>query len=197
MQATLFGGPTPSIRRPPYGVRRDLGRGAWLERLPGLVCGATSLFDSLRGETAWDARRREMYGRTVDVPRLLGKPHTSHPVLEQLVGTFEHRYGWTLDRISLALYRDGRDSVAWHGDRMGALRDDCVIAIVSLGSPRVFRVRPTGGGRSQGIALQSGDALVMGGTAQRTFEHAVHKVRAAGPRIAVMFRPSARPVHHT
>lgn len=50
-------------------------------------------------------------------------------------------------------------------------------------------MRPTGGGTSLGLQLGWGDLLVMGGSCQRTYQHAVPKVARADPRIAIMFRP--------
>jgi alkylated DNA repair dioxygenase AlkB len=91
----------------------------------------------------------------------------------------------------LCLYRDGRDSVAWHGDTIGrGRREDTMVAIVSLGAPRALLLRPLGGGPAQRYELGHGDLIVMGGSCQRTWEHAVPKTaRPVGPRISVQFRP--------
>jgi alkylated DNA repair dioxygenase AlkB len=99
-------------------------------------------------------------------------------------------YGTDLATVSANLYRDGRDSVAWHGDRVGRRRAEAVVAIVSLGSPRRFLLRPKGGGRSLRLTPGPGDLLVLGGTCQRTWQHSVPKCAAAGPRVSVMFRES-------
>src|ERR687891_1000781 len=80
------------------------------------------------------------------------------------------------------------DSVAWHGDRVARHRAETVVAILSLGSPRRFLLRPKGGGRSLRFEPAGGDLLVLGGTCQRTWEHTVPKRAQAGPRISVMFR---------
>jgi len=105
----------------------------------------------------------------------------------------------------LCYYRDGRDSVAWHGDRIGRGRlENTMVAIVSLGGHRRLSLRPKAGpagvpgggrpdGRSEqtGFTLGHGDLVVMGGTCQRTWEHAVLKTtKPVGPRISVQFRPS-------
>ena len=91
----------------------------------------------------------------------------------------------------LCLYRDGRDSVAWHGDTTGSgATQDTVVAIVSLGTPRALALRPRRGGPAIRYDLGHGDLLVMGGSCQRTWEHAIPKTtRATGPRISVQFRP--------
>jgi alkylated DNA repair dioxygenase AlkB len=91
----------------------------------------------------------------------------------------------------MCLYRDGRDSVAWHGDTLGrGARADTMVAIVSFGSPRALMLRPRGGGSSLRFPLGHGDLIVMGGSCQRTWEHAIPKTaRAVGPRVSVQFRP--------
>jgi alkylated DNA repair dioxygenase AlkB len=99
------------------------------------------------------------------------------------------RYGTSFERLGLALYRDGEDSVAWHGDRIARRMPEALVATVSLGAPRRFLVRPTGGGASHAWKLGWGDLLVMGGSAQRTHQHCIPKVAHAEPRITVMFRP--------
>jgi alkylated DNA repair dioxygenase AlkB len=135
-----------------------------------------------------------MYERVVDVPRLvaeLPEDGPGHPILERAAEVLSSHYGLPLPRISLADYRDGRDSVAWHGDRLGRLIDDTVVAILSLGEPRRFLLRPVAGGPSRAFELGWGDLLVMGGSCQRTWQHAVPKAAQAGPRMSVQFRPVA------
>jgi alkylated DNA repair dioxygenase AlkB len=91
----------------------------------------------------------------------------------------------------LCYYRDGRDSVAWHGDRIGRGRtEDTMVAIVSIGAARPLSLRPRGGGTTIRHALGHGDLIVMGGSCQRTWEHAVPKTaKPIGPRISIQFRP--------
>ncbi len=90
--------------------------------------------------------------------------------------------------MGINLYRDGADSVAWHRDRIPAEIVDPVVALVSLGEPRTFRLRPQGGGTSRAFKLGRGDLLVTGGQTQRRFEHSVPKVKASGPRMSIVFR---------
>ena len=91
----------------------------------------------------------------------------------------------------LCLYRDGHDSVAWHGDRIGRSRDqDTMVAILSVGAPRDLVLRPRGGGPSIRVPAGHGDLVVMGGSCQRTWDHCVPKTsKPVGPRISVQFRP--------
>jgi alkylated DNA repair dioxygenase AlkB len=93
--------------------------------------------------------------------------------------------------VSANLYRDGRDSVAWHGDRVARTIAEPLVAIVSLGHPRRFLLRPKEGGAAR-LALdpQHGDLVVMGGTSQRGWQHTIPKVASAGPRISVTLRHS-------
>ncbi len=181
-------------------VRRiPLAGGAWVDIRPGWMAGAAVLFRRLRQAVPWREDRRRMYERVVDVPRLLcfydeGQP-LPDPALERARRALDAHYGPALGEplvtAGLCLYRDGRDSVAWHGDRIGrGSTEDTVVAILSLGTPRALLLRPRGGGPALRHDLGHGDLLVMGGSCQRTWEHAVPKTaRPAGPRISVQFRP--------
>jgi alkylated DNA repair dioxygenase AlkB len=181
-------------------VRRTvLGRGAWLDVLPGWLSGADALFELLAGEVRWYGERRMMYDREVAVPRLLawyGEDATvPHPVLNDARTALNERYtpelGEPFRTLGLCYYRDGRDSVAWHGDRIGRGRtEDTMVAIVSIGAARPLLLRPRGGGTTIRHALGHGDLIVMGGSCQRTWEHAVPKTaKPVGPRISIQFRP--------
>jgi alkylated DNA repair dioxygenase AlkB len=182
--------------------RTVLDRGAWVDSRPGWIAGADALFERLLQVVPWRAERRHMYDRVVDVPRLLcfydeGEP-LADPVLDEARRMLDDHYGAELGEpfrtAGLCLYRDGRDSVAWHGDTIGrGSTEDTMVAIISLGEPRSLLLRPRGGG-TRGKTLRHelghGDLLVMGGSCQRTWEHAVPKTaRPVGPRISVQFRP--------
>jgi alkylated DNA repair dioxygenase AlkB len=192
-QGSLFGLGEPRLDPSLRSLRRlTLAAGAWVDHLPGWLEGHDALFQRLRRTTRWEHQRRRMYEQIVDVPRLvatLPDDGPGHPVLLQAADALSRRYGLALNRLSLAYYRDGRDSVAWHGDRLGRLVDNTVVAILSLGQPRRFLLRPVGGGASRAFDLGWGDLLVMGGTCQRTWQHAVPKMALAGPRMSVQFRP--------
>jgi alkylated DNA repair dioxygenase AlkB len=190
-QLGLFSATEPRFDETFAGIRRlDLAEGAWLEHAPGWVAGDGALFDVLERTVRWRSERRPMYDRVVDVPRLVAGPEDGeHPLLEEMRRALSARYGEDFVRVSFALYRDGSDSVAWHGDTVARDLPEALVATVSLGTPRRFLMRPAAGGRSIALPLGGGDLLVMGGTAQRTWRHSVPKVARAGPRIAVMFRP--------
>jgi alkylated DNA repair dioxygenase AlkB len=179
--------------------RTRLARGAWVDFRPGWLTGADALFERLLTAVPWRAERRVMYDRVVDVPRLLcfypeGQPLPDPALAEArdvLTAHYRPELGEPLCTAGLCLYRDGRDSVAWHGDTTGrGAAEDTIVAILSLGTPRPLLLRPRGGGRALRHEPGHGDLLVMGGSCQRTWEHAIPKTaRPTGPRISVQFRP--------
>ena len=178
------------------GIERvDLGAGAWAEYCPGWLAGDETAFEALARGCAWRAERRRMYQRIVDVPRLVAEAPCrgeTARLLRTAGGALATRYGERLPEIALNWYRDGRDSVAPHGDRVGRDREETVIATVSLGAPRRFTLHPIDrkAGAPRTFALGRGDLLVMGGTCQRTWRHAVPKAAYAAPRISVVYRPA-------
>ncbi|WP_139977613.1 alpha-ketoglutarate-dependent dioxygenase AlkB [Nocardioides litoris] len=199
-QSTLFEAPSPgSAVGALAGLeRRVLGQGAWLDVLPGWVPASDDVLETLVRDVPWRAERRQMYDRLVDVPRLL---HTymigeelPHPVLTEARDALSAHYadelGEPFRTAGCCYYRDGRDSVAWHGDTIGrGSTHDTMVAIVSFGDPRRLQLRPRSGGPSTSVEMGHGDLVVMGGSCQRTWEHAVPKVAHAGPRISVQYRP--------
>jgi alkylated DNA repair dioxygenase AlkB len=189
-QPSLLGGDAPQIDPSLSALtRHDLGSGAWYDALPGWVTGADALFGALVDGAPWAAHERPMYDRVVAEPRLTTRAWDDPPdPLPAMADALSAHYDCDLTTVSANLYRDGRDSVAWHGDRVGRRRAHTIVAIVSLGAARRFLLRPVGGGRSIRLAPGSGDLLVLGGTCQRTWQHSVPKCASAGPRISIMFR---------
>ena len=197
-QTSLFAAPPHRLRSFEGLERRLLAHGAWVDVLRCWVPDADEVFTTLVAQVPWRAERRQMYDRVVDVPRLV---HTymigeelPHPVLTEARDALSEHYlpelGEPFRTAGCCYYRDGRDSVAWHGDTIGrGSTHDTMVAIVSVGDPRRLHLRPRGGGESIAIEMGHGDLVVMGGSCQRTWEHAVPKVASAGPRISVQFRP--------
>jgi alkylated DNA repair dioxygenase AlkB len=182
-------------------IRHELSAGAWVDHLPGWVSGSDEVLEVLLGDIGWREDRRQMYEREVAVPRLLrwygGQETLPHPLLTEARAELNRHYGPELGErfvsAGMCLYRDGRDSVAWHGDRIGRGRSsDTMVAIVSFGSPRPLMLRPAGGGgESLRFPLGHGDLVVMGGSCQRTWEHCIPKTaKPVGPRVSVQFRPA-------
>lgn len=172
-------------------VRHELGAGAWVDLVPGWLNGADELFGRLLRDTPWGQREVRMYERTLPEPRLTHRwtlPEAPEPVLREAADLLSARYDVAFTQVGANLYRDGADSVAWHGDRVARERDTALVALISLGGVRPFRLRPHGGGASVGFLPGPGDLLVMGGTCQRTWQHGVPKARTAAARISVQFR---------
>ena len=181
-------------------VRRiELSDGAWVDHLPGWLQGSDQLLECLLADVPWRAERRQMYDRAVDVPRLLcwfaGDAGLPHPVLAAARAALNSYYcpelGEPFVTAGLCLYRDGADSVAWHGDRIGrGAHSDTMVAILSVGSARTLMLRPRSGGPALRFPSGLGDLIVMGGSCQRTWEHAIPKTaKPVGPRVSIQFRP--------
>jgi alkylated DNA repair dioxygenase AlkB len=203
VQASLFDtGAEPAPGALSGALRRiALSDGAWVDHLPAWMGRADLLVERLERAVPWRAERRTMYDRVVDVPRLVAFYGTGEalpePALEDarlaLATHYRGTPGADLATTGLCLYRDGGDSVAWHGDTVGrGATEDTLVAILSLGESRRLHLRRRGGGaRTVRFELGGGDLIVMGGTCQRTWEHGVPKtIRATGPRISVQFRPA-------
>jgi alkylated DNA repair dioxygenase AlkB len=179
--------------------RIDLDPTAWVDYAPGWVTGSDELFRQVLEGRDWGQRSRHMYDKKVIEPRLTapwnlrsGEP-LEPPVLEEIRLVLSERYGVEFDSVGFNLYRDGRDSVAWHGDRILKEIEEPIVILVSLGEPRKFLLRPKGGGASRSFMLGRGDLLVTGGKTQRTWDHAVPKVAKAGPRISLAYRHGMDP----
>jgi alkylated DNA repair dioxygenase AlkB len=174
--------------------RTQLDGDSWVDYCPSWLRGSDRVFEELLRTVDWSQRRRWMYDRQVDEPRL-----TSWQTIDELIAgrypwlddarvALSERYDVQLDSVGMNLYRAGSDSVAWHRDRIPPEIADPVVALVSIGEPRTFLLRPQGGGNSIAFRLGHGDLLVTGGQAQRRFEHSVPKAKGSGPRISLAFR---------
>lgn len=174
--------------------RIELGNEAWVDTMTGFVRGGDTLLDTLVATVPLKAERRPMYEKMVDVPRLSAHLPTDHlelsaPVIGDIAAQLSARYGKAFTRVGINLYRSGRDSVAWHADKIGRVMHQPIVGLVSLGAARPFLLRPFGGGQSRRFVLGSGDLLVMGGTCQHRFEHAVPKLTLpTAPRLSITFR---------
>ena len=195
VQASLLAAGPVGVR-PTVGFERiDLGRGAWVDVARGWLGGADELAAQLIETVSWRQRRRRMYDRVVDEPRLVRWYRAEDPLPHGALAGFRQavrdRYRVPFGAMGLNYYRDGADSVAWHADRELRHLSDTLVAIVTLGARRPFLIRPTGGGRSVDLGPASGDLVVMGGSCQARFEHTVPKVAAAGPRVSASVRWAA------
>jgi alkylated DNA repair dioxygenase AlkB len=179
--------------------RRALAEGAWIDLRPGFITAADELFDALVSSVPWHEEQMHMYDSTVRIPRLLARytqgEALPHPVLDEARSALNSHYlgelGEPFVSAGLCLYRDGNDSVAWHGDRIAReSAGDTMVAILSLGATRPFALRPKAGGAGLRLQVGHGDLLVMGGSCQRTWLHAIPKTaHCLGARISIQFRP--------
>ena len=197
-QGCLFALDDPSCDEAFGSARRlQLDAHSWVDIVPRWMRGADLVFGELVARLAWRQREVVMYDRLLAEPRMTSWWSTQLevpevlPVLAEARQLLSQRYARPFDSIGFNLYRDGQDSVAWHSDRERFVREDPVVAIVSVGSPRPFHMRPKPGigGEHHQFVIGQGDLLVMGGACQHDWEHSVPKVsRADGPRLSIMFR---------
>jgi alkylated DNA repair dioxygenase AlkB len=162
---------------------------------------ARAWFEEVRGAVAWEAQRRRMYDREVDVPRLVGHfrlaPQGAH--LPEALRAAAHRVlaatGVAFTSVGLNFYRDGRDSVAPHNDHLDEIAPGCPIALLSLGATRRMTIRAKDTPRRVfHVDLASGSLLLMSYETQLHYTHGVPKTsEPVGPRISLAFRvrPSA------
>lgn len=190
MQASLFGVAPVGFDEGFSELRRvQLDDEAWLDYCPMWLSGDENLFAALVDGAGWSQPVVRMYDREVLTPRLVARVDPAiHPMVPDLIDCLSDRYGSRLDQVSAGWYRDGNDSVAYHGDRVARERPRSIVATVSLGGARRFLIRPKSGGPAKSFSLGHGDLVVMGGSCQRTWEHTIPKVSFADPRIALMFR---------
>jgi len=154
---------------------------------------AAAWFDQLKDTVAWEAQRRPMYDRIVDVPRLVASyrfedADVPAPLIDAVRRLREH-LNEPFNAVGLNYYRDGNDSVAPHGDKMHMLVEGHPIALVSLGSPRRMTIRDIASRKALHVDLEPGSLLVMSHASQLTHEHGIPKTRdAVGPRISLAYR---------
>ncbi|MBV8643312.1 MAG: alpha-ketoglutarate-dependent dioxygenase AlkB [Candidatus Eremiobacteraeota bacterium] len=159
---------------------------------------ADALVRELSADTQWRADSRVMYGKRVLVPRQTAgrgekMPQPWTPALTVVRAMVERHTGTAFDYVFLNRYRDGRDAVAWHGDRDGTRDARLVVASLSLGATRAFQLRPKkdSGLRHDPITLDvaHGDLVIMRGDTQLYWEHRVPRdARITGERLNITFR---------
>ena len=167
---------------------------------------ADTLFAALADEIPWQRHRLKLFGREVDAPRLscwIGDADASYvysrvrfdplpwtPTIAQLRDDLAARVGVRFNSVLANLYRDGRDSVGWHSDDEPELGATPVIASLSFGATRTFRVRSRATREAAlSLDLAHGSLLVMAGDTQRLYQHALPKRAGVTlPRINLTFR---------
>ena len=169
---------------------------------------ADVLLAELRATIAWEVHRIRIFGREVDSPRLscwIGDedasyvysrtrfaPHPWTPALRTLRDRVADACDARFNSVLANLYRNGQDSMGWHSDNEPELGRQPVIASLSLGAARRFRLKPRSeAARSDVLAieLEHGSLLRMAGDTQQCYVHDLPKTSAAvGPRINLTFR---------
>lgn len=184
--------------------RTDLGAGSWLDLAKGWLGEPDDFFDEVAGNTPWRMSRIFRYEKWVDEPRLGAAARQvagrAGEVLAEARRRLMRHYGVTLGGGGMAYYRDGRDGMAFHRDRDLRYLEDTIVAILTLGGPRPFALRPFRDGfaaeESEGYVVEPGpgDLLVMGGRCQADWQHSVPKqYKLAVPgRISVQWRWTSR-----
>lgn len=162
-------------------------------------------YKTLLNESPWQQRMRKMYDKMTADPRLTAyyggeNGHAWTPVLLEIKAAVEKITEISFDRVLLNLYRDGKDSVAWHSDNLPADGKHHHIASVTFGDTRIFKVRHKSRKDIQqlDIPLTHGSLLLMGETMQEHYEHHIPKTaKTIGPRINLTFRisESSKPVY--
>lgn len=199
-QADLFDAPAALAQgRAPRsaGIRRALDAASWVDVIPHFVADPDALFTALLERAPWEQRERWMYDRMVIEPRLTAEVRAladaPHPALVEAADALSETYGVRFDHLWLNLYRDGRDSTAWHRDHVSCRRPECTVPVLSLGATRRFLLRRKEGGPSVALPVSSGMLVVMGGRAQDDWVHCVPKEAAGvGARISVNFQSFAQ-----
>jgi alkylated DNA repair dioxygenase AlkB len=196
-QPSLFDGglPTPDVAYD--GLRRiELDDRSWVDYCPSWLAGSDAAFDELAATAKWQQRTVTMWDNEVLEPRLTAGWSTdggnAPELLRALCDLLSIRYDIGFDRVWVNLYRDGRDSVAWHGDRHRHSMTKPMVATVSLGARRKFQLRRRGSSTiAHVLAPGLGDLVVMGGECQNEWEHCVPKTaQHVGARMSVTIRHS-------
>jgi alkylated DNA repair dioxygenase AlkB len=172
-------------------VEHRLDEHSSITHVPGLVGGHEELMRQLSTLDGWEQRRRWMYNRKVDEPRLTHEYRdlTVAPTfLIRIVEVLSDFCGVRYDGIWMNWYRDHRDSTSWHADRPANTPQTAIVPVLSLGATRRFLIRPNGGGASTTLLPAGGDVVIMRGRCQRDWQHSVPKQRTpAGPRMSLNF----------
>lgn len=179
------------------------------------IVDANRIFETLKHDVKWRQPEITMFGRKVLSPRLAAwygdaeavyrysglenRPLPWLPVLHELRQSLEHQQNQSFNSVLLNLYRDGNDAMGWHADDEPELGLQPVIASISLGAARRFLLRHRSDRSLETLRLElgHGSLLVMDGTTQQHWKHAVPRIKKnVGARINLTFRqisPAYRP----
>ena len=164
------------------------------------------LMESLLVDVRWTRHRLQLFGKRIDAPRLSAwhaepgcnyrysgldlEPEPLDRALCAMRERIERLTGQVFNSVLLNLYRDGQDSMSWHSDDEPELGPAPVIASLSLGATRHFRLRRRGQTRTTlSLDLEGGSLLLMEAPLQQHWQHCIPKTRRqTGPRINLTWR---------
>jgi alkylated DNA repair dioxygenase AlkB len=194
-------------------MRTELTLGAWLERFDSWLAPAEAerLHAELVRELGWEQRQIVLFGKPVLQPRLIawagelpyrysGQTLEPRPWPASIAGALAALgarvsavSGASFNHVLVNRYRDGQDSMGYHADAEPELGPDPLIATLSLGETRRFLIRAQRRApreRALALPLASGSLLVMGGTCQRHYRHAIARAAGTplGERLSLTFR---------
>ena len=173
--------------------RHYLDETSWVDHVPGWLSGGDVVFAELLAHATWVQTTTKVWDQIRPEPRLTARwPERDWPaILDEARRLLSRRYDIEFTSVAVNLYRDGSDSVAWHRDRIHRQLETPLVATISLGAMRQFRLRPrdrTLPWSPLVLRPRSGDLIVMGGRCQQDWEHAVPKCADAKPRMSVTIR---------
>jgi len=183
----------PAIDRAAFetATEHQLDEHSSITHVHGLIRGHEELMRQMSVLAGWEQRRRWMFDRMVDEPRLTHEYPSvagAPPFLIDIADALSDYCGVRYDRIWMNWYRDNHDGTGWHADRPAHKAPTAVVPVLSLGAPRRFLVRQFGGGPSTVFTPDGGDLIIMQGRCQRDWQHCVPKQKApAGPRMSLNF----------
>lgn len=167
---------------------------------------ASELYDILLSKTPWRQDKIKLFGRKINIPRLQAW-YGENDATYQYSGIQLEPMGWTSELLALKervesetntvfnsalvnLYRTGQDSNSWHADNEPELGSDPVIASLSLGATRRFKLRHNNERKTFiDLELNHGSLLIMAGSTQSCWKHCLPKTaREISPRINLTFR---------
>jgi alkylated DNA repair dioxygenase AlkB len=162
-------------------------------------------FADIRAVIDWAQRSVTVYGKTYPQPRLTRwygdvayvysglswEPAPMPPLLQAIKTRVEALTFETFNSVLCNLYRDGNDSVGWHADDEPIFGGDPIVASVSFGAPRVFKLRPNKGKSkdAKSFLLEDGTLFVMGKGIQPAWKHCIPPTDTpVGERVNLTFR---------
>jgi alkylated DNA repair dioxygenase AlkB len=170
--------------------RQWLDEHSWVDMARGWIAESDEAYATLAAAVPWSPRRMWRYERWVEEPRVSHAYRATqplpHPILLATHRAMQSRYRVRFDGFSLIWYRDGDDCQAFHRDRDMRYTEDTLVVILSLGARRPWLLRRRDrrdkwiaphGGAVVDLAPATGDLFVLGGRAQRDWEHSVPPVR--------------------